>query len=737
MLFTATMLYPQQAAIPAGGDASGAGGSVSYTLSQVFYCSTEASGYNEWQGAQQSYVNMWEGYADTNWGSASNWLLGNIPGSGEDIQFDLTPFHHCVMDQNRTIGSLTNAQSTYRMVTNGHNLTLNGSFNQSNGAQVDASAAGSTVTFAGSSVQTIPVGTFYNNQVVNMAVSNTNNVTLNGILKLSGTLSATTGMLDATSQSPSVTLNGSSTQTLESYTWLNNSINNLTIVNAAGVFDNTSFTVTNNFTVNSGSAFTVTPANSLTVNGTMTNNAGTTGFIIASNEDGTGSLMHNTNNVPATANRYINGADTAWHFLSSPVTEQAIHNTDWTPEGSYGDSTGYDLYIWDEPATCWIYNLNTTVAPTWNTTHPSNSFIPGRGYLYAVQATSPTKQFVGNLNNGTVNCALTSTSTGDYKGFNLIGNPYPSSIDWKTDGGFSRSLLEQTGGGYNVWIWSTLADNYGVYNSAFAGDAGTNNVTRYIPPMEGFFVQAASAGTFSFYNSCRVHNEASNWLKVKPAEANENLMKISVNSASVNGQDEVMLFFGCPDNVNGAMKIFNTTRESDTNKPKAPGLFLPMGKEYFSIRYFTDTKESRVIPLSVKVSKNADYTLHFSIPDTMENVLLEDELTGRISPVYNGGSYTFKATKADPVSRFNIRFGTDVKSENLPVMVYRTGNDLIIDAMAMKGDYQIKMVDLTGRNYFTKYENGGVKIIVPVQIRQLYIVTITNDIQRSVYKIVF
>lgn len=737
MLFTAAMLYPQQAVIPAGGDASGAGGSLSFSLGQVFNLSTEAVNFVEWQGVQQSYINMWEGYTDTNWGSTSNWLLGSVPMSGDDILFDLTPFNHCVMDQNRTIGSLTNAQSTYRMVTNGYNLTINGSFNQSNGAQVDASAAGSIVTFAGSSAQTIPAGTFYNNQVVNVAINNANNVTLNGNLSMSGSLTAASGALDAATQSPSVTLNGSSAQTLENSTWLNDRIYNLTVANAAGVTDNATFTVTNNFTINAGSVFTVAPAKTLNVNGTLTNSAGTTGLVIASTAAGTGSVVHSTNNVPATVNRYVDGTASAWHFLSSPVSGQAIHGSGWTPSGTYGDGTGYDLYVWDEPASCWIYNLNTTVVPTWTTTHPSANFVGGRGYLYAVQATTPTKQFVGNLNNGTVNYSLNSSATGSYKGFNLIGNPYPSSIDWKKDGGYSRSNLELTGGGYNVWIWSATAGNYGVYNSAFAGDAGTNNVTRYIPPMEGFFVQAASAGTFSFYNSCRVHNEASNWLKVKPAETNNNLMKITVNSASVNGQDEVMLYFGCPDNVKGAMKIFNTSHESDINKPKAPGLFLPLGKENYSVRYFADAKASTIIPLNIKVSKNADYTLHFCIPDTLQNALLEDKLTGKISPVNNGGSYTFKAGTVDPVSRFNIMFGSVEEFEKLPVLVYRTGNDLIIDAMAMRGDYQIKLVDLTGRNYFTKYENGGTRIIVPVQIRQLYIVTITTDNQQSVHKIVF
>jgi len=354
-----------------------------------------------------------------------------------------------------------------------------------------------------------------------------------------------------------------------------------------------------------------------------------------------------------------------------------------------------------------------------------------------VQAATPTKQFVGNLNNGTVNYALNSSATGSYKGFNLIGNPYPSSIDWKTDGGYSRSQLEQSGGGYNVWIWSATAGNYGVYNSAFAGDAGTNNVTRYIPPMEGFFVQAASAGTFSFYNSCRVHNEASNWLKVKSADVNDNLMKIRVSSDAVKGQDEVMLYFGCPDNESGAMKIFKTGHQSTSAKSVAPELFLPTEKESFSVRYLTETKNATIIPMGLSVCKNAGYTLQFNIPDTMRNALLEDKLTGQLISITNGGCYTFDAKTTDKSPRFNIRFGTVKTDEKLPVVVYRNANDLIIDAMSMVGDYQIRMVDLTGRNYFTKYEHGATKNIIPVKIRQIYIITITTEKLRSEYKIVF
>jgi hypothetical protein len=74
----------------------------------------------------------------------------------------------------------------------------------------------------------------------------------------------------------------------------------------------------------------------------------------------------------------------------------------------------------------------------------------GRGYLYSTQALNPTKEF-GLLNNGNVSFPITNTSSSAdavVRGFNLIGNPYPSSIDWKSGTGWLRTDLVVSGGGY-------------------------------------------------------------------------------------------------------------------------------------------------------------------------------------------------------------------------------------------------------------------------------------------------
>lgn len=733
LLFATFAVQAQESAVTAGGEATGTGGYQSYSLGQLLYVwEGPISGKIEGLGVQQPYVNLWEGYSSTNWGLASNWLLNTMPATGENVIFDLSPYNHLALDQNRTIGNLVNSQATYRTDLNGYNLTLNGSFDQTNDAKVDASGTGSTLTFAGTAAQIIPSSTFYNDKAYNLAVANSHNVTLYGSLNLLGSLSATSGYMDGISQSPWVTYSGTSSQTIESNTWLNDQIYKVNIDNGAGVTDNTHLAVANNLTINSGGVFTIAPDKTLTVDGVLTNNAGTGGFVLASSSAGTASLLHNTDNVSGTAQRYIDGAASAWHFLSAPLSGQTIKGTEWTPSGTYGDGTGYDLYVWDEPTSCWVYNLNTTVVPKWNDVHSQASFVPGRGYLYAVQAATPTKQFVGSLSNGAVAYSLTSSATGANKQFNFIGNPYPSSIDWNLDAGFNRSVLTLSGAGYDMWTWSNTAENYGVYNSATG--IGTNNVSRYIAPMQGFFVKATSSGTFSFNNAARVHTGASAWLKSKEMNAEESIFRTTVTSQSAKGQDEVLLIFGYEKNENGAMKMFSQVKT-------APSLYLPSGSENYSVRYLTDTKDNKQVMLNFKAGNNGNYTLNFSMPDTIKTVLLEDKLTGAVEDIKQTGKYNFSSTTSDNTNRFVIHFSEITTNVTTPlenfVKVYVSENHVVVDANSLNENFTARIYDSSGRFLYIKELSGGQVENFPLRVKGVYLISISTETRSKVFKIVY
>ncbi|MEI6436360.1 MAG: VCBS repeat-containing protein, partial [Bacteroidota bacterium] len=80
----------------------------------------------------------------------------------------------------------------------------------------------------------------------------------------------------------------------------------------------------NNLTINGGGMLSIEPGKALTVNGTLTNSEGVIGLIINSDAaNGSGSLLHHTQNVPAYLSTTITGSATLtnykYHLVSIPL----------------------------------------------------------------------------------------------------------------------------------------------------------------------------------------------------------------------------------------------------------------------------------------------------------------------------------------------------------------------------------------------------------------------------------
>ncbi|MDP3916366.1 MAG: hypothetical protein Q8R96_21780 [Bacteroidota bacterium] len=639
-----------------------------------------------------------------------------------------------------------NSQATF--VTGAFNHLIGGDFTHDG----IFTAAGSNITFNGSSPQLIK-GSSSATSFNNLTISSAGGVTCNKNISLAANLTVSSGTLDlsifsadrataggiltvangatlkiggtntmlsnydnhtfgATSnidysgsdQSISdevyghLTLSGSGIKTLPAATF--QILGNLSLSGSAATTTAFNLTIGANLNLSNNAVLTIGASKTFTVSGAIANTAGSGGLVLQSNVNGTASLIHNTNGVAATIERYIGGAAENWHFLSSPVSNQTIGGS-WLPSGTYGNGTGYDLYVWDEPTPCWVYQLNTTVVPYWPIVHPSAIFVPGRGYLYSVQAANTTKEFAGNLNNGSVSYYLTNGSADlNLKGFNLVGNPYPSSIDWKAASGWTRTNLLASGSGYDMWIWNPAANNYGVYNSADATGVGTNDVTRYIPAMQGFFVRAETAGTLITTNDVRVHDATTLW---KSAQIEPSRFIAVVYSEADQTFDEVRLLFGYPENKAGAAKLFSPVGT-------APSLYLSEGKANLTIKYLTDKIENPHVPLMFKAGRDGFYTFKFNFNNfDFNTAILEDLLTKGFTDLTSGADYRFKASKNDNENRFIIHFGAITANANmeLPVNVYTIGGKLVIDLTLVYDRTEVKVVDILGRTILQKELNGS------------------------------
>ena len=188
---------------------------------------------------------IWQGTISTDFANAANWVEGTVPTDGADIFFAANPDRNCVLDQNRVIDEITNAQGTHRLVVNGHKLTLTGTMFFTNGAQIDATAASSEVVFAGTSAQSIPPGAFVSNTINALSINNINGLTLNGDLTIPGTLTLTGGAFSLGANT--LTLNGVITTTAGTVT--GGSSSNI-IIGGSGAGTTLPPVVLNNLTLN-------------------------------------------------------------------------------------------------------------------------------------------------------------------------------------------------------------------------------------------------------------------------------------------------------------------------------------------------------------------------------------------------------------------------------------------------------------------------------------------------------
>jgi hypothetical protein len=286
----------------------------------------------------------------------------------------------------------------------------------------------------------------------------------------------------------------------------------------------------------------------------------------------------------------------------------------------------------------------------------------------------------------------------DVRGFNLIGNPYPSAIDWKSTG-WTRNNLLVTGSGYDMWIWNPAAKNYGVYNTATVGSTGTHGVTQNIAPMQGFYVRAASNGSVGMTNTIRVNTGASNWMKTKNNKTNNLKVRIACDSSL--GYDEVLVQFGASLNEAGAAKLFSTIKS-------APSLYLTHGKEELTVLNLTDTFENTSVPLMFKAGSDGNYTLTINLESKdYEVLLLEDKKTKTISDLKVNPKYQFKGLIKDATSRFVLHFAPINKEiASLPAVIYYDGNEIIVDLTLISEQTEVKIYDMLGKLLVDKKVEG-------------------------------
>ena len=382
----------------------------------------------------------------------------------------------------------------------------------------------------------------------------------------------------------------------------------------------------NTLTINGGGALTLNTSKTLAIGGTFTINS--TGSFI----DLTGSSKTATVKRDMTGNWTSGNPDqgTIWHAVSSPVSGQSNNIFNGSLMNKWNEVTEY----WDALSLPYI------------------TMGVGTGYIVAPTNLGITAIFSGTLNTGNQTISgLTKTGALAWSGFNLVGNPFASGIQWNTGIGVS-SVANY------AWLWNGSAY---IAMDRTSIDPVTHN---YIPAEQGFFVQASNSGSVTIPSTCRVHTATAYY-----KDAVSDLLDLKVEG---NGYWDLTQVRILPE----AGELYNI----DFDALKFPGSDAAPQLNSFkqdvalSILSIPTLSVYPVIMLGFKPGTNGNFTITASGLETFgsgTNVYLEDILASKNQDLNANPIYEFNASAGQPEHRFNLHFAalgvSDLNSSNIHI----------------------------------------------------------------------
>ncbi len=450
-----------------------------------------------------------------------------------------------------------------------------------------------------------------------------------------------------------------------------------------------------------GGSITINPTGKFEVNADLRSE--TTGLIIESDNSGTGSLLHNSERVNATIERYVTGSTNleanSYHTVSVPLTQDANPLS--------GLFLGSYLYEFDAENQVW----NALGTPT------NTQLYADKGYLIYYPASSKTYSFSGPMNNGAFDAATMSTTSGDHQ---LVPNPYPSAIDWDAGSGWTKTNLYDA-----IWVWNASSGSW----ASYVGGTGANNGSNIVPVGQSFMVQSSAASpSLSMDNQVRLHSNQG-FLKITGDDINV----LRIKAITQNYSDEIVLKYheSATENFDGnwdAAKLYGLG--------DSPQLYSYSDDNYkLSINSIPPVVEDKTIQLGFELSVPETVRLEFSSMDSFgpeTSIILLDDLTGGSINVRTNPEYVFMSDPENDPLRFKVQIKNATSVQEFPLddfVAYFSGQQLYFNTpgQAMSASL-LQVFNTSGQLIFSdQVASGQQSIPLPGLSSGIYVVKLTHE----------
>ena len=346
-------------------------------------------------------------------------------------------------------------------------------------------------------------------------------------------------------------------------------------------------------------------------------------------------------------------------------------------------------------------------------------FNSGVGFRMGTITDNPeenTIRFQGAVPTGDISIALTDGSTDNATSgkWNLIGNPYPSYINFETFYNTNKAQFDQ--GEYQaIYGYAGIDGNnnpiWTIWNQLTIDDT---NITEKIAPSQGFFVASKSGGStadISFTPTMRTVGTDDNFMSGGNSTF-ESLALAKIMMSNGNSVHNTDIYF-----VENQTKGLDAGYDAGAYSGSANGIYTNLVEENSGAAIaiqalpYNDINDI-IVPVVINSEAGEELTISLDIPSlTLPSdtyVYLKDDLLDTIT-MLNEDNYIFTPdTELNSAGRFFIQFSsssvlsTDNYTVNEMLIYTKQASKTIIIEGILKTDTDIKVYDLQGRMVLNK-----------------------------------
>ena len=371
-----------------------------------------------------------------------------------------------------------------------------------------------------------------------------------------------------------------------------------------------------------------------------------------------------------TMQRHIPAGTTTWRYLTSAISGTTIadFSDDFLTTGFIGSNfppspanpTPFvSIYTYNEP-TPGIIDSGFVHA-----TNVTNPLAVGQGMWAWIDGNQATNiDVVGPPNVGDINIPISYTNNGtpSQDGWNLIGNPYPSSINWDSPG------ITKTNINNAVYIWDGNSQQY----ASYVNGIGANGGSRNIPSSQAFWIQANSPGpSLQLTEASKSVTDAA---FLRPAAS---IAPLRIKTQNTFGSDEIVINFepAASANFDGAYDA-KKIASSNPSLPKSSSILN--GIEY-SINQMNPQEIN--IPIKILTGVTSNHTIsienaHDFNPSSC--LILEDLFTGVSHNLSLVDSFSTVIYDTTQTARFLLHIGAPIDVEVNDISCYDNNDAKIV-----------------------------------------------------------